>query len=434
MNSSLVLEGGKALNGEIALLGAKNTLPKNMVAALLSDETSRLENVAEIEDVAIMSKVIGLLGGTVKPSGPRALEISAGRLKLPRARDLLKFSGTSRIPVLLCGPMLARLGRAIVPLPGGCQIGPRPIDFHLKALEQLGATVKETRDGYLLEASKLRGTKITLDYPSVGATEQVLLSSVMAEGITELRHAAVEPEIIDLIAILQKMGAIISVETDRVIRILGVEKLHGFNHQALPDRLEAGSWACAAVATKGKIFVRHARQLDMITFLNKFRQIGGEFTVDRAGITFFRAGSDLKSNSLETDVHPGFMTDWQQPFVVALTQAQGASIVHETVYENRFGYVEALNRMGAQIQLYPECLGAISCRFQQANHLHSAVIAGPTPLRGAEITIPDLRAGFSYVIAACAAEGASKINNFAVLNRGYENLTQKLTTLGASIG
>jgi UDP-N-acetylglucosamine 1-carboxyvinyltransferase len=261
----------------------------------------------------------------------------------------------------------------------------------------------------------------------------VILAAVLAHGKTELSNAATEPEIMDLIMALQKMGAIISVDVDRVITIEGVPELHGYDHEAVPDRLEAASWASAAVATGGRIFVRNARQLDMMTFLNQFRKIGGDFEVSRDGIAFWRRDAGLRSTVVETDVHPGFMTDWQQPFVIALTQATGVSIVHETVYEQRFGYVEALNRMGAQIQIYRECLGRIPCRFGQRNYQHSAVIVGPTPLHGAEINIPDLRAGFSYVIAALAAEGTSTLTNTNLIQRGYENLVPKLHALGAEI-
>lgn len=431
-NDTVEITGGRPLNGEIALRGAKNTVSKNMVAALLSAESSTLTNVSFLEDVEIVTGLIEALGGTVK-ADEQQLTIDAATISLPKAKELLPFGKRSRIPPLLCGPLLARLGEAIIPMPGGCNIGLRPINFHLQALKQLGATIEERDEHFYLTADKLVGAKIHLDYPSVGATEQVLLSSVLAEGLTELSNAAVEPEIIDLIAVLQKMGAIIAVNTDRVITINGVAKLRGYHHTALPDRLEAASWACAAVATRGRIFVRGAKQLDLMTFLNKLRQVGGEFEVTDDGIEFFRGPGELRSISLETDVHPGFSTDYQQPFVILLTQAKGSSVVHETVYENRFGYTEALNKMGAQIQLYPQCLGSNECRFAGQNHLHSATVTGPTPLHGADIVIPDLRAGFSYVIAALTAEGTSRLAGYRTLYRGYENLTEKLRSLGADI-
>src|SRR5699024_6073680 len=225
-----------------------------------------------------------------------------------------------------------------------------------------------------------------------------------------LRNVAVEPEIYELIAVLQKMGAIISVDTDRVIRVEGVDRLEGYNHWALADRIEAASWASAALATRGDVLVKGAEQESMMTFLNVFRKVGGAFDVTDEGIRFYHPGEDLKSIGLETDVHPGFMTDWQQPLVVALTQAQGLSIVHETVYEDRFGFTEALRRMGAQIQVYRECLGGKDCRFGQRNLFHSAVISGPTPLRAADIEVPDLRGGFSHLIAALAADGTSNVS------------------------
>jgi len=429
----MVLRGGKPLVGEVTLRGAKNALPKIMVAALLTDQKCIVRNVARIVDVGITAELIHALGGEVSEPEPGVLEICAANLK-PMERALLReFSGRSRIPILTCGPLLARFGTAPVPSLGGCRIGSRPVDFHLRALQELGATLhEETHDAHLT-ASRLQGNKIRLDYPSVGATEQVILAAVRAEGVTELSNAAVEPEIMDLIMVLQKMGAIISVDVDRVIKIVGVPELRGFDHHAIPDRLEAASWACAAVATNGRIYVRNAQQFPMMTFLNRFRQIGGEFRVDEHGIEFWRAGQRLRSTAVETDVYPGFSTDYQQPFVIALTQAEGVSIVHETVYEDRFGYVEALKRMGAQIQLYRECLGGLRCRFGQRNYKHSAVIVGPTPLRGADIEIPDLRAGFSYLIAALAAEGESRIANTRIIERGYENITGKLLALGADL-
>jgi UDP-N-acetylglucosamine 1-carboxyvinyltransferase len=425
--------GGRPLKGEVVVQGAKNSLPKIMVASLLTKAPCILKNVAPIKDVEIIRELISALGGKVQNIDSTSIVMETPKMSLVPAKRLEDFSGQSRIPILLCGPLLARLGEAIVPSLGGCQIGTRPVDFHLSALRSLGAKITETPYGYHLKAKKLYGNKIHLDYPSVGATEQVLLASVLAEGVTELSNAANEPEIIELIAVLQKMGANISVDLDRVINIRGVSELKGFEHSAMTDRLEVASWACAAIVTNGKIFVKHATQLDMMTFLNKFRQIGGEFDVKDDGIFFWRKSKDLKSLALETGVHPGFMTDWQQAFVVALTQADGVSVVHETVYENRLGYVSTLNHMGAKIQLYQECLGSHFCRFGQRNYLHSAVIVGPTQLKSAAIHIPDLRGGFSYVIAALAAEGISTIQNIQLIYRGYGNFIEKLVHLGADI-
>ena len=428
----LVVRGGKPLKGTVVVRGAKNSVSKIMVASLLTDEPCVLTNVPDIADVGIVSAMIEALGGRVKNDGKGKLTLESKKLHTIPPEALHKIAGKSRIPILFSGPLLHRLKEALVPELGGCNIGTRPVNYHLAALEQLGAEVKDVPDGFYMTASKLVGNKVHLEYPSVGATEQVLLAAVLAHGKTELSNAAVEPEIMDLIAVLQKMGAIISVDTDRTVTIIGVEQLHGFTHAAITDRMEVASWACAAFVTNGKIFVKNARQQDMMMFLNRYRQIGGEFAIVDDGITFWK-GSELKPVALETDVHPGFMTDWQQPFTVALTQLPGPSIVHETVYEDRFGYVDALNKMGARIQVFKDCLGGHVCRFGNKNHVHSAVINGPTPLVGADITIPNLRAGFSYIIAALAAEGESTLRNIGLIRRGYENFELKLKKLGAKI-
>ena len=259
----------------------------------------------------------------------------------------------------------------------------------------------------------------------------VARAAVLAEGKTELSGAATEPEIMDLVCVLQKMGAIISVDVDRTFRIEGVKELQGYTHTSLTDRIEAASWASAALATHGDIFVKGATQPEMITFLNVFRKVGGKFEVTDKGIRFWHPGGDLKPVAIETDVHPGFMTDWQQPLVVALTQANGLSIVHETVYENRFGFTKPLVEMGATIQLYRECLGSLPCRFRQRNYKHSAVIFGPTPLTGRDIDVPDLRGGFSHLIAALAASGPSDVHGISLIDRGYADFRGKLEALGA---
>lgn len=425
--------GGKPLVGEIHLRGAKNTVPKSMVAALLTDEPVIIRDVPKIEDVEIMSKLIVRIGGEIEEIRPGILQITAKKIRSLTAENIKEITGRSRIPILMCGPMLKRFGKTLVPKLGGCNIGPRPVDFHVKALQQLGAIYDERNGSGQFTTKGLKGAKITLEYPSVGATEQVILSSVLADGQTELHNAAVEPEIMDLIALLQTMGAIISVDNDRIIYIEGVKKLGGATHSSMPDRIEAASWACAALGTNGRILVRGARQLDMLTFLNKYRQIGGGFDVNRDGITFFREEEKLSPITIETDVHPGFMTDWQQPLVVVLTQADGRSIVHETVYPSRFGYVDELRKMGAKIKLFEESPELIKSKFGKRNYRQSALIDGPTHLHGAEMTVPDLRAGFSYIVAALIAQGESTIHKFSVLQRGYEHLVAKLQSLEAEI-
>ncbi|HEY8472524.1 MAG TPA: UDP-N-acetylglucosamine 1-carboxyvinyltransferase [Natronosporangium sp.] len=432
----LAVHGGTPLQGEIRVRGAKNLVSKAMVAALLGEQPSRLYDVPRIRDVEVVRGLLELHGVRVEETED-ALVLDPANVERAAVDEINVHAGSSRIPILFCGPLLHRLGHAFIPDLGGCHIGPRPIDFHLQALREFGAVVDKTEAGLQLSAPNgLRGCKLELPYPSVGATEQVLLTAVMAEGVTELRNAAVEPEIIDLICVLQKMGAIITVHTDRVIEIEGVPRLTGYVHRPIPDRIEAASWAAAALATGGDVTVRGARQVDMMTFLNVFRAVGGAYAVDDSadgGIRFWHPGGELRATALETAVHPGFMTDWQQPMVVALTQARGLSIVHETVYEQRLGYTQALNQMGATIQTYRDCLGGTPCRFGRRNFTHSAVIAGPSKLNGADLKIPDLRAGFSHLIAALAAEGTSRVYGVNLINRGYEDFEAKLAALGAHV-
>jgi UDP-N-acetylglucosamine 1-carboxyvinyltransferase len=439
MSDMLVVNGGAPLKGEVKVRGAKNLVSKAMVATVLGETPSRMFDVPRIRDVEIVRGLLELHGVKVS-NGETDGELVFDPSNVGRAGidEINVHAGSSRIPILLCGPLLHRLGHAFIPELGGCNIGGRPIDMHLEALRRFGAIVDKAPEGLHLSAPDgLHGIKYRLDYPSVGATEQVLLAAVRAKGVTELSNAAVEPEIVDLICVLQKMGAIIKVHTNRVIEIEGVSRLSGFSHRPIPDRIEAASWASAALATKGDIVVRGARQADMMTYLNIFRSIGGEFEVDDSpvdgGIRFWHPGGDLRAVALETDVHPGFMTDWQQPIVVALSQANGLSVVHETVYENRFGYTQALNQMGANIQVYQDCLGGTPCRFGRMGFRHSAVIAGPAKLHAYDLVIPDLRAGFSHLIAAMAAEGRSRVHGVELINRGYENFEGKLTALGADI-
>ncbi|MDZ5078067.1 UDP-N-acetylglucosamine 1-carboxyvinyltransferase [Nesterenkonia sp. HG001] len=435
MAKLLTIQGGKPLEGSVRVRGAKNLVPKAMVASLLGSEPSKLRNVPEIKDVEIVTNLLTIHGVTVDVEPETGdLTLDPRQMRNAEHSEIDTHAGDSRIPILFCGPLMHKNGEAFIPDLGGCRIGDRPIDYHLEVLRTFGAVVDKQVTGIHITAPKgLKGAKLDLPYPSVGATEQVLLTAVMAEGITELKNAAVEPEIHDLIAILQQMGAIISVNTDRTIRIEGVDRLSGFRHRAIPDRNESASWASAALVTRGDIYVHGAAQRDLTAFLNTYRKIGGEFEVDDDGIRFWHAGDPLKPLVLETDVHPGFMTDWQQPMVVALTQAHGVSIVHETVYENRFGFTEALKRMGASIQLHRECLGSNPCRFGQRNFLHSAVISGPSELKGTDIDVPDLRGGFSHLIAALAAQGTSRVTGIEIINRGYERFIDKIAGLGADV-
>jgi len=423
------IEGAHPLEGEIKVSGAKNLLSKCIVASLLTEEPCIISNVSRIGDVNVTLEMCAAIGSSVEWLDDSTVKIATPEMKTHEVPT--EFSGINRIPVLLMGPLLHRMGRAEVPLLGGCDIGPRPIDFHINSLKTLGAQVELTENRYKTRASGLTGAMISLPFPSVGTTETILLTACMAKGTTVIQNAAIEPEIIDLITILQKMGAIIAVDVDRTIIIEGVERLRGFKHKAITDRIEVASWACAAIASNGDIFVEGAEQIGMMTFLNTLRKIGGEYEVLENGIRFYATGKPLVPIFLETDVHPGFMTDWQQPFVILMTQAEGISVIHETVYENRFGYTNELIKMGAVIQLYKQCLGGKLCRFLHRDFNHSCVINGKTHLKGIEMTIPDLRAGFSYIIAALIAEGTSVVRGVEYIERGYESIAAKAKGLGA---
>ncbi|MDJ1113608.1 UDP-N-acetylglucosamine 1-carboxyvinyltransferase [Microbacterium dauci] len=431
LGQTLTIRGGRPLVGRVDVKGAKNLATKAMVASLLGETASILRDVPEISDVHVVRSLLEVHGVEVTELEDGVLKLDPSGAVSANFEEIDAHAGASRIPILFCGPLLHLLHQAFIPDLGGCRIGDRPIDFHLDALRSFGAIVEKQPSGIRLSAPNgLHGANIELPYPSVGATEQVLLTAVRAKGTTELRNAAIEPEIMDLIAVLQKMGAIISYEPNRVIFIEGVESLRGYDHRSIFDRNEAASWACAALATDGDIFVAGAKQQEMLTFLNVFRKVGGDFDIAEDGIRFRRGGA-LKPVTVETDVHPGFMTDWQQPLIVALTQAEGESIVHETVYENRLGFTRALVQMGADIVVHPEGIANSDRRVPRRALEQAAVINGPTPLHAADVVVPDLRGGYSYVIAALAAEGESTVRNIGIIRRGYEKFLEKLTALGA---
>ncbi len=428
----LKVTGGAPLNGEIALSGAKNAASKMMIASLLTDEQVVLHNVPKQRETAITEDIVNSLGSKTewKKNNDHSLVLHAKDIQ---SNEISKLSKKNRISILTLAPLLHRIGEAFVPVPGGDKIGPRPVNFHVQTLEKMGAKIKKKSDGYHASVKKrLKGALIELPYPSVGATETAILAGVLAEGRTTIRNAASEPEVKELVMMLQNMGAIIQKNAGRSIEILGVEKLHGTEATVMPDRIEAASYACMALGTRGEIFVKNAQHEHMVTFLNTVRRIGGEYKVQRDGILFKGVG-DYKGIELETDTHPGFMTDWQQPLIVVLTQATGTSVVHETVYEARFGYTEALKKMGANITLFSNCLGEIDCRFKGQNYRHSAVINGPSPMYAAEVVVPDIRAGLAYVVAAMVADGTSTLKGIDHLDRGYERLEEKLKGVGAKI-
>lgn len=429
-NSKFLINGGKPLNGKVKVSGAKNSASKLLVASLLTDGKCILHNSPnKISDLILTKEICQSLGSSIQINNDKLVSETKKLTGYHIEEDL---GNKTRIAILLAGPMLLRTGKAEIPVPGGCKIGSRPVNFHIDSLEKLGCNVSIKDNYFVLQADGLKGNNIHLQYPSVGATENIIIASTLAKGRTIITNAAVEPEILDLIKFLQKMGAIIEISTDRKITIEGVDKLTGAEHSVIPDRNQAASFACAGIASKGDVFIENAIQDDLITFLNTVRKVGGKYEVKENGIRFYYDG-ELKSIAIETNVHPGFMTDWQQPFVILMTQAKGLSIVHETVYEERFGYVSELQKMGAEIELYNTCLGGLQCRFANTHYYHSAVIKGPTPFHSAEINVPDLRAGFSYLIAGVIAKGESLVNGAIYIDRGYEEIDKKLSSLGADI-
>ncbi|QBD83777.1 UDP-N-acetylglucosamine 1-carboxyvinyltransferase [Ktedonosporobacter rubrisoli] len=428
------MEGGYPVVGKIACLGAKNFVIKAMVAALLGDTPTTLTNAPAIGDVDITAELLTSIGAKVERVDSQQLVIDASSMDTSTVPT--PHSGSNRVPILLLSALLHRFTTVSVPVVGGCKIGARAVDFHLQAIRRFGGVVDETSEGYVARRVKsLKGTHIDLPYPSVGATETCLYLGVLAEGRTVITNAAIEPEVMELIMMLRSMGAIIFTSSGRDIRIEGVKQLKGTHIQALGDRIEAASWASLACASNGDVTVSGIRPDTLGNFLSYFQEIGGGIELMGAeSIRFFRA-RDLRPAIIETDVYPGFSTDWQQPFAILLTQADGISIIHETVFENRFGYLKALDALGARTQLTSHCLGGIPCRFRDKNYEHSAIIIGPTPFTATSepITIPDLRAGLAYVIAAAIARGTSIITGVDFLERGYGNIVPRLASMNLKI-
>ncbi len=426
-----VVAGGQPLHGEVEISGAKNAVTKMVIASLLTNEPCTLRNVPLLGDLDLTVKLCQRFGSEVQINEHTLSICTPAITSSSLSKDM---GGLNRLCVMAIGPLLHRCGEAMIPMPGGDRIGPRPINFHISGLRQMGAKIVE-KDGYYhcTASERLHGTTIKLPFPSVMATENFLITASLAKGVTIIENAAIEPEIIDLIKLLQKMGAIIEFKVDRRILVEGVERLHGVSHTLLSDRNEAVSLAIAAYLTRGNVYLRRAQQDTLLTFLNALSKMKLRFEIDDDGIRFIGDGPTPKAIALETDVHPGFMTDWQQPFTILLTQSRGMSVVHETIYEDRFGYTSALAGMGAHIGLYTKCLGEVPCRFREKEHMHSCVVSGPTPLTATELNIPDIRAGCSYILAALCAEGTSKVYGIEHIERGYERLDQKLRTLGAHI-
>ena len=421
--------GGKTLNGSVRLSGAKNLASKLILASLLTKEPCTLTNVPSIGEIDIALQLVTAAGARVSRK-PETVHIHAETVG---EHDLHSVPARNRLSILFIGPLLYRTGKALVPPVTGDQIGKRPVGFHIDALRSLGVRIEQSPNGFQAVADTLHGCLLRLPYPSVGATETILLTASWAIGTTVVENAATEPEIIALIDFLRSMGAIIDIdEVGRRITIEGVRTFHGATQRVIPDRIEAVSYASAALATGGDIVLEDARLEDLHSYLDFVRRIGGSVQITETGL-HITSPDVLQPTTFETAVHPGFMTDWQQPSVVVLCMATGSSYLHETVYEDRLRYTEDLVRMGASIEVSTDCYGT-PCRFANQQHKHSAQITGPTIFQPTTLQIPDIRAGMAHVVASLVAQGTSQLHGIEHLDRGFgRGLEDKLRSLGASI-
>ncbi len=414
----LLIRGGRALHGTVQISGAKNAALPEMCAALLTAEPVTLTNVPALHDVATMQKLLLNMGVTVERPDTATLQINASTLSSPEAPyELVK---TMRASVLALGPLVARFGEATVSLPGGCGIGSRPVDQHIKGLQAMGALIT-VEHGYMIARlpegqSRLKGARITTDMVTVTGTENLLMAATLAEGETILENAAQEPEIPDLAEMLIKMGAKIEGHGTSRIRIQGVERLHGCSHQVVADRIEAGTFLCAVAATGGDVTLHHARADHLDAVVEKLTAAGATVTALPDGICI-RSDGRLKAQTFRTTEYPGFPTDMQAQFMALNCISSGTAKVTETIFENRFMHVNEMVRLGAKIQID----GRI------------AVVEGVESLSGANVMATDLRASAGLVIAGLVADGETTVERIYHLDRGYDRLEAKLSALGADI-
>lgn len=433
-----IITGGVPLKGEIAVAGAKNVALKILVASLLTDEEMTIRNVPDIRDVALMLEVLEVLGVKSRRDGHT---IRVTHTHIHDAKVPLDVAARLRTSSMVLGPLLARYGEATTPNPGGCRLGARPIDRHIDALQHMGADIQyHSDDGYFYaKAKELHGATIRFPKNTHTGTETLLLAAVLARGRTTLENAAEEVEIDDLIACLNQMGAHIRRTNPRTIVIEGVTTLHGTQYSIMPDRNEEVTFAIAGVITGGDIIVKNSQRLNLTSFLTEFIRAGGHFEeIDNTTTRYCRRGK-LKATDIVTAPHPGFMTDWQAPWAVLMTQARGISTIHETVFESRFSYVSELKKMGAHIEFFdskvanPEAFYNFNWTDRVKGYHQGIKIKGPTTLHNAVLEIDDLRAGATLVLAALSAPGESVVHGVEQVDRGYEKIEEKLRTLGAHI-
>ncbi len=411
---SIYIVGGNRLTGEVKVSGSKNGTLAIMAGALLAKGPTILENVPRITDVHTMMEMLQELGVRVRELEPNTFEIDATDLQSHEAPyDLVK---KMRASFCVAGPLIGRLGYAKVPMPGGCDIGARPVDFHVKGLQMLGAKVTMEHGYVEAKADKLKGATIYLDFPSAGATQHIMTAACLAEGVTRIENCAMEPEVNDLAEFLIAMGAKIKGGGTSTIEIEGVDEMRGARYRMIPDRMEAGTLAMAACITRGDVLLTDCSPEHCSAMFKKLQETGVK-VIEGPDWARVIADSRPKATDIKTMPHPGFPTDMQQPFAALLAVADGTSVITENVYERRFKYVSELGRMGADI-------------IQEGR---TAIIKGVPKLTGAEVSSSDLRAGAALIIAALAADGRSEISGVEHIDRGYERIVDKLASLGAEI-
>ena len=409
----LIIRGGRRLAGSVEVSGAKNAALPLLFATLLAPGTHRIGNLPRLRDIDTAERLLAGFGAELS-NGDGILKVDCGELKNQEASyDLVR---TMRASVLVLGPLLARYGHARVSLPGGCAIGARPINLHLKGFEAMGAQITLDHGYVEARAKQLHGARIYLDMPTVGGTENLMMAASLAQGTTVLENAAREPEIVDLALALNSMGARIEGAGSNTITIEGVEELDPMDYRVMPDRIEAGTYLIAGAITGGQISVRGARAEHMEALLSKLEEAGAAFAVTSQGITV-NGPAEVRPVNIRTQPHPGFPTDMQAQFMALMTRSRGTSVIAETVFENRFMHVCELQRMGADISIDG----------------HTATVTGVPKLTGAPVMATDLRASACLVLAGLAAENTTEISRIYHLDRGYEHLEDKLRGLGADI-
>ncbi|RSK28967.1 UDP-N-acetylglucosamine 1-carboxyvinyltransferase [Bacillus sp. HMF5848] len=409
----LKIAGGYPLKGTVRISGAKNSAVALIPATILAQSPVTIEGLPHISDVEILKDLLEEIGGQVKLDSKEIVVNPADMISMPLPNGKVK---KLRASYYLMGAMLGRFKKAVIGLPGGCHLGPRPIDQHIKGFEALGAKVTNEQGAIYLRAEELRGARIYLDVVSVGATINIMLAAVLAKGKTIIENAAKEPEIIDVATLLTNMGAKIKGAGTDVIRIEGVKELHGCRHSIIPDRIEAGTYLIAGAAAGSEVIIDNVIPLHLESLIAKLREMG--YTIETSNDQIMVVGAkDLKAVDVKTLVYPGFPTDLQQPFTSLLTKAAGTSIVTDTIYSARFKHIDELRRMNAEVKVEGR----------------SAIINGPTRLQGAKVKASDLRAGAALVVAGLMAEGVTEITGLEHIDRGYSFLEEKLTGIGATI-